>query len=138
MFLVEAELPDVPAVGVHPVKVGHVRAAIDAGNTNEAGGAREQNAAVRQVAGIIGIHIRLFAGKLAHLRCRASRKLNLEYLPSAIGAYRGEKRLARVPVQVHIAHKHVLGRLEDRFQRSILLLVIDRAKGVVIAVRRQG
>ena len=119
VFLVEAKLPDIPAVGVHPVEVGHVRTAVHARHANETGGGREQDAAVREVAGIVGIHIRLLAGKLAHLRRRASRKLHLKHLPSAIGAHRGEEHLARVPMQVHITHKHVLARLEHRFQRRL-------------------
>ncbi len=91
VFLVEAQLADVLAVGVHAVQDGDVRAAVHARHADEAGRGGEQDPAVGQIAGVVAVHVRLLAGQLPQPRAVG---LDLEHLPAVVVAGHGEQQLA--------------------------------------------
>jgi len=84
VVLVETQLADARAVGIHDVQIGDGVAAAHAGNALETAGGIENNPAVRQITGVVIVHVRL------HARCHLSQacavRCHLPDLPAVVGA----------------------------------------------------
>ena len=63
MVLVEAQSACVCPVIIHAEKIGYRITTAHAGNALEDAGGPENNPVVGQIAGVVIIHIRLFAGR---------------------------------------------------------------------------
>ncbi len=104
MLLVETQLADMTAVRVHPVESGAARTPVYAGHGREEGRGRENDVAVRQIAGVVMVNIGLIARR--HLTQTGSVGKDLEYLPAVLRADGGKQEPVRIEMQVHIADEY--------------------------------
>ena len=113
VVLVETELADVLAVGIHDAEVGNPCAAADTGHALKTPRGSEDDLSAWQVAGVVIVHIRMFTG--GYLPQARPVVLDLPDLPSVVLAEHGEDHPVGIEMQIHVSNEEfLLGTEESR------------------------
>ena len=136
VVLLERQHSSLAGRRVEQGEVGHVCAAADARHALQIGGRGEDDPAVRQVAGVVVVHVGFRAGRDASQAGAVG--VQFVDLPRALGGRHREQHPAGVEMQIDVADEHASVRLEQRRQRAVRPQRRERHDLVVKAGLRQG
>ena len=111
LVLIEAQLADAGAIGIHFADIGDRVAAADTRYALEAAGGGEEDLAAGQIARFEVVHIGFIAG--GHLAQSTAVGLNFPDLPAVIFAGHGEQQFVAAEIQFHVAHEAMVFWLQE-------------------------